>query len=245
MTGNLKDILSEEKMRVNKLKDDLDRESENVVRARTETEEIRSNLQQDIHDLQNKLHLAEITLATSRQQQQHQHVAPPPPPAQPVVETKPPIPPTAPTNTHIPYHIQPREQHVGMVSLPSMPVVGPQQMMAPQAAPYYAANAARRRLSLNKTADSITQVELDQVRSLEEEKYRLQRELQDTKGALDAYTTKLRGQTSDMTHHMVRERSNSVDFDGKCSKKHLRSQKLQLQKLIERLTHLGPAPPGY
>ena len=56
--------------------------------------------------------------------------------------------------------------------------------------------SARRRLSLNKTADSITQVELDQVRSLEEEKYRLQRELQDTKGALDAYTTKLRGQVS-------------------------------------------------
>jgi len=30
LTGNLKDILNEEKMRVNKLKDDLDRESENV-----------------------------------------------------------------------------------------------------------------------------------------------------------------------------------------------------------------------
>jgi len=45
---------------------------------------------------------------------------------------------------------------------------------------------------LNKTADSFTAVELDQVRSLEEEKYRLQRELQDTKGALDAYASKLR-----------------------------------------------------
>ena len=110
------------------------------MRARTETEEIRTNLQQDIHDLQNKLQLAEITLATSRQQQQMA----PPPPAPPVIETKPPIPPTAPINTHIPpnpYPIQPREQHVGMVSLPSMPVVGPQQMMAPQVAPYYAANA--------------------------------------------------------------------------------------------------------
>lgn len=49
----------------------------------------------------------------------------------------------------------------------------------------------RRRLSLNKTVDSFTAAELDQVRTLEEEKIRLQRQLQDAKGALDAYAGKI------------------------------------------------------
>ena len=52
--------------------------------------------------------------------------------------------------------------------------------------------SARRRHSLSKTADSYTQAEFEQVRSLEEEKYRLQRELQDTRGALDAYNSKFK-----------------------------------------------------
>lgn len=54
--------------------------------------------------------------------------------------------------------------------------------------------------------------------------------------------------------HHFRDRSNSCDMidQSKCmvscagtmGKKHLRTQKLQLQKLIERLTHLGPTPLG-
>ena len=46
------------------------------------------------------------------------------------------------------------------------------------------------------------------------------------------------------TRGEFRGRSNSVELDKAGNKnKHLHSQKLQLQKLIERLTHLGPQNP--
>lgn len=61
----------------------------------------------------------------------------------------------------------------------------------------------RRRLSLNKTADSFTAAELDQVRTLEEEKLRLQRQLQDAKGALDAYAGKLGQQQVNHSYNQV------------------------------------------
>ena len=126
------------------------------MRARTETEEIRSHLQQDIQELQNKLQVAEITLATSRQQPQQQQLQQQLPQQLQIQsnEMKPPLPPQQQqpqqqpigTNIQLPYPMQPNEQQVGMVTLPSMPQMFSQQqpqMLPPQqhVAPYYAVNA--------------------------------------------------------------------------------------------------------
>lgn len=101
-----------------------------MVRARTELEDLRSSSQQEIQELQSKLHSAGLTLASVRQQAANDLTA---------------------TNTmmhqsndyNMPF-APPKNATVGYVSLPPMPPQMPPQMpqQMPSMHPYYTANTS-------------------------------------------------------------------------------------------------------
>jgi len=247
LSQELKSLAQDEKVHNDRLKEDLQREMERVHHLQSEMNDVRDKMENEINDLQEKLHHAGQTIVAVRQQATEEINA---------------------AASMIPTSIVASEkQHQTLNNRPPTP------------SSLYANNAAKRRLSfskadglppLDRTSVQTTNmkdgkeipraIDIVMIKSLEEDKHKLQQQLNEAKGCLDNFTGKISNKidnlenkyesTKSQTHELSEENRSlnealaAMELEQSNQARQnfqLRQQKEHLQKLIERLTNINPA----